>query len=260
MKKAPEKEPNHERWLLTYSDLITLLMIFFVIMYASGNVDAQKYKQLSDSFRIAMGSGNSGGGIGNGAGNNLIGTDSLLPSTDTKNNDTSGNASGGGAQVEKDKLQDVKGKVDEFIKENNLENSATTQIADRGLVISLKETLVFDTASADIRPESRVKLIELGKILNKLDNYIRVEGHTDNLPIKNEKFQSNWELSVIRATNVTNMLITDSHVEPKRLASVGYGEYRPVADNKTPEGRSKNRRVDIVLMDSKFNSVENTSN
>lgn len=249
MKKRVEKHANHERWLLTYSDLITLLMIFFVVMYASSNIDTNKYKQISDSFRIALGSGSSP------SGNNVI-------TSDTSGNlDAVANMNMAAQKIkaaeETSKLNDVKKKVDNFVKQNGMEGNVSTNIEDRGLVISLKDTVIFDNAKADIKPEIKPRLIELGKFLNQIDNFVRVEGHTDSVAMHSYQFDSNWELSSARATNVIKMLITQSGVIPKRLSAVGYGEFRPVADNKTELGRSRNRRVDIIIMDIKFNQVEN---
>lgn len=248
-----EKEPNHERWLLTYSDLITLLMIFFIIMYASSNIDAGKYKKLSESFKVAMGGGKT-----------LIAKeDGESVETSTKPIDTETveqkqeDSTAEENKAEENKLEEVKQNVDKYLKENGLQANVTTTVQERGLVISLQDTLIFDSARADIKLESKIKLIEIGKILNRIDNYIRIEGHTDNVPISNYRFNSNWQLSVIRATNVTELLIQAAGVLPQRLSSIGYGEYRPVADNATEAGRSKNRRVDIIVLNSKFNQVEN---
>jgi chemotaxis protein MotB len=226
-----EKPQNHERWLLTYADLITLLMIFFVIMYAMSNVDTKKYEQLNKSLN----------GVFEGGDGIMTGTENKMPS-DTV--------------VEQQNLENLKKQLEEYIHTNNLDKSVSINIEPKGLVISLKDTIMFDTGKAQIKETSKDKLIEIGKMFNKTDNYIRVEGHTDNIPIKNGDFKSNWELSAIRSTNVIELFINYSNVSPERLSSVGYGEFRPIADNSTEEGKSKNRRVDIIILKSKFNSVE----
>jgi chemotaxis protein MotB len=243
MKKRVEKHANHERWLLTYSDLITLLMIFFVVMYASSNVDTKKYQQISDSFRLALGSGASPSGT------NILTSDTPV-TLDVEAEKIK-------AAAETTKLNEVKQKVDTFLKGNQMEGSVSTNIEDRGLVISLKDTVIFDNGKADIKPEIKPRLIELGKFLNQLDNFVRVEGHTDSVAMHSYQFDTNWELSAVRATNVIKMLIAESAVVPKRLSAVGYGEFRPVGDNSTEVGRTRNRRVDIIIMDSKFDQVEN---
>lgn len=246
MKKREEKEANHERWLLTYSDLITLLMIFFVIMYASSNVSASKYKAVSDSFKIALGGGKT-----------LIGEEE---GADINNSNSAGKSSASNDNKElseENKLMNLKENVDKYLQSAGIGTSISTFIEERGLIISLKDSIIFDSGKAEIKSDYKKKLVGLGSILNKMDNYIRVEGHTDNVPINNNKFNSNWQLSVIRATNVTELLIEEAHIAPKRLSSVGYGEFRPVADNSTEEGRAQNRRVDIVLINSKYNEIEN---
>ena len=100
------------------------------------------------------------------------------------------------------------------------------------------------------------KLVSLATILNKIDNYVRVEGHTDNIPIKNEYFNSNWQLSSIRASNVVEFFIEKGNISPDRLSAVGYGEYRPISDNNSEDGRSKNRRVDILILNNKYDNIE----
>lgn len=242
MKKDEEKEPNHERWLLTYSDLITLLMIFFVILYSSSNVDAQKYKALSQSFSVVFGGGKSIIGTSN---NGSI-ADNIAP-IDTK-------------LVEQETIQTLKSEVDNYLKDNKLDSNVSTVIEERGLVIRLNDSLFFDSGKTELKQESIIKLKEIGSFLSKTNNYIRVEGSTDNVPISNAHFSSNWQLSVIRATNVVELLINDCKIPPNKLSAIGYGEFRPVASNSTEEGRAKNRRVDIVILNSKLNTSENEKN
>ncbi|MDP4144247.1 MAG: OmpA family protein [Bacillota bacterium] len=249
-KKKPQKE-NNERWLLTYSDLITLLMIFFIIMYASSTVDAGKYKKISESFKVAF-----GGGKTLIADNDAIDIKDKASTVDTTVVSKDPQKV---SQQEQNKLQEIKKKVDELVQQDNMTGSVSTNIEERGLVISLQDTEIFDTGKADIRSDSQQRLIQIGKIVNQVDNYIRVEGHTDNQPISNYEFKSNWELSSARATNVVQLLISQCGITPQKLAAVGYGEYRPVADNNSDAGRARNRRVDIVIISSKFNSTENNS-
>jgi chemotaxis protein MotB len=195
-----------------------------------------------------MGTG-TGNLIGEGTGdNNTI----SLPVPETSDNNTST----GKNSEERDKLENLKEQVDGYLNENNLNSNVNTIIEDRGLIIRVDNTIIFDSGNADIKAIYKSKLIQVGKMLNSIENYIRIEGHTDNVPIRNSHFESNWQLSVIRATNVTEMLITEANINPKRLSAVGYGEYRPIADNDNPDSRAKNRRVDIIIMDTKFNKIE----
>ena len=244
-KKKGGGHNNSERWLLTYSDLITLLMIFFVVMYALSNVDVAKYKQISESLRVAMGGGKTI--IGN---DDAANVDSEIKPVD--DNQTS--------QTEKTKMEELKRSVDKYLEQNGLNQSVSTKGDERGLVVSINDTLFFDTGKAEVKPDYAKKLIEIGKILSQLNNYIRIEGHTDNIPIKTSEYSSNWQLSSARAANVTELLVNQAGIAPKKLSAVGYGEFRPIGDNSTEEGRLKNRRVDIIIINSKYNEIENNQN
>jgi chemotaxis protein MotB len=235
--KKPEKEPNHERWLLTYSDLITLLMIFFVIMYAMSNVDIAKYQQMAQSFGVAMGGGKSVIQVG------------------TSVSDSSGALSPGassGAKKEQQKLSNLKKVLDKYLNKNGLSGSVATEISERGLEVNLTDTILFDSGKAEIKTKAIPKLVEIGRILNSLGNTIRIEGHTDNVPISNSKYPSNWDLSVARATTVTKLFISMVKVAPQKLSIVGNGEFRPRVANDTEAHRAQNRRVNIIILDSKY--------
>jgi chemotaxis protein MotB len=210
-KKKNQEHMNHERWLLSYSDFMTLLMILFVVLYAMSSVNKSKYQQLSESLKVAMGGGKS-----------IIANQDAVSITEKSKPQVIDYQ----AQQEQQKLEQLKAQVDKYLEQNGLKSSASTQIDGRGLVVSLSDTLFFDTGKAEIKPEWESKLTDLGKILNQLNNYIRIEGHTDNVPIKNGEFSSNWQLSCARA------------------------------DNSTEAGRAKNRRVDIIIVNSKLNSIE----
>jgi len=240
MKRVEEKEKeNKERWLLTYSDMITLLMIFFIVMYTISNVNAQKFSQLANSLSKAL---NSGGGniIGTDAGNGVIGS----------------GGSNTTVQSEEDTLATIASEISSYINQNGLQSVINDYIDERGLVISFSDKLVFDSGSAAVKPEAREAILKIGTMLKKLPNYIRVEGHTDDLPIHNSQFSSNWELSAVRAINVVDILINDVKIDPARLSIVGYGEYKPLVPNTSEANRQKNRRVDIVVMNSEYNKWE----
>lgn len=200
-------------------------------------LDQKKYEKLTTALNQAMGDG-------------------------TAIADTGSNMGGetGNGLSEDAKLKKVKENLDKYLKENNLSASVSTTIEKRGLVLSFKDSLFFDSGKAEIRPEQIDKLITISKIINQSiisDSYIRIEGHTDSVPMHNEIFKSNWDLSVMRASNVAQILIDKAGVKPERLSATGYGEYRPKVDNSTAEGKSTNRRVDIIIMNSQFNEVEN---
>ncbi|MBU3099106.1 MULTISPECIES: OmpA/MotB family protein [Clostridium] len=250
MKKREEKEGNGERWLLTYSDLITLLMIFFVVMYASSTADTTKYKQLAKSLNVAI----SGGGA------SIIGSDtatSVSNSTVTVVDppETTTNAANS-KTAEENNMENIKKNVDTYLKQNGLASSVSTKIDERGLEVSLKTSLLFDVGTAGVKEDSAKKLISIGKILNHVNNYVRIEGHTDSTPMSNNEFKSNWQLSAFRATNVTELLISKAGISPKKISAVAYGENRPVATNTTEVGKAKNRTVDIIILSNQFSKTE----
>ncbi|MGI6450262.1 MAG: flagellar motor protein MotB [Desulfitobacteriia bacterium] len=264
--RAPEKgPPGQERWLITYADLITLLMIFFIVMYSMSQVDAQKFRAIADSLSVALGGGTpakidlatspSGPSLlesGSSVQNPLIPDSSVNPPT----NPEEGQEGNGLEQQENLTIEGIKAKLDQFAKDNKIQTKLISSIEERGLVVSIQDTLLFASGSAEITPTARTILKKISTVLAASPNYIKVEGHTCNLPIHTSQFPSNWELSVLRATNVVQILVKEGGIDSARLSATGYGEYRPIADNSTEEGRIRNRRVDLVVLRSKYELVE----
>ncbi len=232
--------------MLSYLDFITLMMIFFLMLYAISNVDTKKSQTLANSLKIGFNSGN---------GENVIAISDNTNSSPTVVEQQDARDSSESIK-EEEKLSDVKKKVDDLVNNSELKGSVTTSIQERGLTISFNDSVFFNSGQATIKPDWQNKLISISKILNDIDNYIHVEGHTDNIAINNDYFHSNWQLSAVRAANVVEFLISKGNVNPERLSSVGYGEYRPVKNNNTEEARAANRRVDIVILNTKFNNSE----
>lgn len=224
-----KKSENSERWLLTYSDLITLLMIFFVVMYASSSINSTKYAKLSKSLNGVLSNGNSG----------------IF-------DETSSSLGGDPAPIivdaEEEKLTTLKNSIDSSLKEQGLSDYVGTEIQERGLIISLSDSIFFESGKADIKTEVKPELDKISSSLKSIDNLIRVEGHTDNVPEKSNVFSSNWQLSAVRAANVVQYLIDVDGLPPNRLSAAGYGDTRNIASNDTKEGKSKNRRIDIVIL------------
>lgn len=258
--EEPEKD-NSERWLLTYSDLITLLMIFFVVMYSMSKVDAEKFQAIAESLSIALGGGTpaqveigttpSGPSIIETYPSNTPQPSGENPEEGTKAGSGSGN---GNADAESMSIEAIKQKLDKFALDNGIEAKLVSSIEERGLVISIQDTLLFASGSAEITPRAREILDKINNVLASSPNYIKVEGHTDNLPINTARFPSNWELSVLRATNVVHIM--QEKIPAEQLSAAGYGEYRPVASNSSETGRTKNRRVDLVILRSKYDLTE----
>ena len=251
--KEEEKPENHERWLISYADFITLLMVFFVVMYAMSQVDAAKFHDLAQSLNVALAGGS--GFLDHQDG--LIGPGGFTVINNGQTGDGTPNQNvGAGRDAELRSMRIIEQQLRTFFEDENISNDVTMKIDERGLVISVNDAILFDLGSAEINAKAEAELVQIGIALSKLDNYIRVEGHTDNLPIKTGRYGSNWELSSARSTNVLRLMSEKANVPPERLSAVGYGEYRPLADNSTPEGRAKNRRVDIILLSSRYDELE----
>lgn len=227
-----EKPHNQERWLITYSDLITLLLIFFVVMYSISVLDLKKFQSMASSLSQVL------------AGKELSILEERGPSIVQ------------GKSGEELRLEEIQRQLEEYAQLNGLDTSVHIFQEERGLVISLNDTVLFAKGKADLTPKAQAVIAKVGGMLATIPNQVRIEGHTDNLPINTPEFPSNWELSTARATNVLRFLLEQSHLAPERLSASGYGEYRPVAANDTEANRAKNRRVDIVIVKSKYESVE----
>jgi chemotaxis protein MotB len=236
-KKAPESEGNSERWLLSYSDFMTLLMTMFVILYSMGQVDVQKYKQLADSFKAAFSVGGpvkvvdakidqSGGSDANGQPNPIE-----IPGIPQKPPDS----------------EEVAGQLTSFLSSQNLGKEVSVQTNIEGVLISLSEELVFPPGTATLQPDAYPVLDTIITMLKKIENPIRIVGHTDNTPPVDSKYKSNWDLSLARAMVIGDYLIKNG-IQPDRLTVSGRGEYDPVFPNDTPEHKALNSRADIVII------------
>lgn len=246
-RKKEETHENHERWLITYSDLITLLMIFFVVMYASSQIDVAKFKTLSVSLSSALSSksmidlnGGAVGGIDSGAPRQDLGD------TPQKTVDENLKKQAEALQAEQKKMEDLKKKLQEYVDQNGLQNKVSINQTDENVQIILRDVALFDSGEAKLKPEAEKTLGGITPFLKGLPNKITIEGHTDNRPIHNDEFPSNWELSSARAMTVLHFFETQG-IQPARLSTAAYGEYQPVAPNDTPENQSKNRRVNVVV-------------
>lgn len=258
-KKHSNEEPeNHERWVISYADFITLLFAFFVVMYSISSVNEGKYRVLSDalvtSFSKPVG-GVSVIDLHNDAANQMIKAP-LENQTIASDNKTTEEMSEKEKQLEeKLRLDDISGKMErEFFDEITQKNISVKSNGDR-IEVEIKSHLLFSSGSADLNKDARPLINTVAGILKNYENPVQVEGFTDNVPISTDKFPSNWALSSARAVSVVQVLI-ESGMTPSRLAAIGYGEFQPVADNNNEEGKKKNRRV--VLIISKGTQVRNT--
>ena len=254
-KKKHEKEPNHERWLVSYADFITLLYAVFVTLYAMSQTDKKKVEQVMASMRESFGYTKLSLGekptVIESADIRIIPSlkpESLMPGPRPKpGGDLKGKGRGKGRAEEKD-FRNLKAAIDAFLVKQGAQQKVSVEINRRGLVVSLKEAGFFDSGSAAVKADAQELLSKVVGALGEYSNPVRVEGHTDNVPISTPQFRSNWELSTTRATNVVHHLIDRMQFDADKISAAGYGEHRPADDNSSPEGRQKNRRVDIVLL------------
>jgi chemotaxis protein MotB len=242
-KKKHEKEANHERWLVSYADFITLLFAVFVTLYAMSQTDKKKVEEVMASMRDSFGYSTTTSG----SKPNVIdsGAISVMPSLAklTATPPRRGKSRGG----EQD-FKITKASIEAYLMKAGAQKKVVVSISQRGLVVSLKEAGFFDSGSAQLKQSSYTLLNDVVGSLANYSNAVRVEGHTDNMPISSSAFPSNWELSTSRATNVLQYLTRQDDFDPAKISATGYGEYRPISDNASDEGRGKNRRVDIVLL------------
>lgn len=243
------------RWLVSYADFITLLMVFFIIMYSMGRTDLKKMAALAGSLRMAFfPSGSLAPGSGGGV---------LLAPGGTGGNEVGGpgGEEPGGGQGPVDGLsgpglatttlvpievvgQDVADALSDLVRAGEVR----IVHSERGLAIQMQGTVLFELGRAELRRGAETVLHEVAAALKRVPNVVAIEGYTDNLPIQTDEFPSNWELSTRRATTVLRYLVDREGLPPDRFVAVGYGEHRPLFDNRTEEGRARNRRVDIVLL------------
>lgn len=231
---AEEGGGHDERWVISYADLVTLLFGFFIILFASAEVKQDKFLEvraaLSSAFNVDIKEGSDGvspvfeGGFGIVPGGNF--GSFALPDTEA-----------------------IRSTVERKLDDAGLSSTSVDVIRDgNGVVIRLSDRLLFPSASAQLSAEAEPLLKVVAEVLRGVPNDIRVEGHSDNVPVATSRYPTNWELSSARATSVLRFLVEEGGVEAKRVFAAGYAEFRPVASNVTPEGRAQNRRADIVLV------------
>jgi len=250
-KKKPPAHENHERWLVSYADFITLLFAFFVVMYASSQADKGRAKAVSEAVEKALEDGKMptiaailGGTVDDkGKGNDAM----KGPAIKAKEPDKKPPEK----KPPEKKLDDLMPpmKVLTLDLKNEIDKGKLQiSLEPRGLVISLKEAAFFGSGDDAIRTSSYPIIAKLATVIGKLNNPLRLEGHTDSIPINTARFHSNWELSAARSIAMLELLSTKFRVDRQRMAIVGYADTTPVDTNDTEEGRARNRRVDIVLV------------
>jgi len=238
-KKPHEEHVNHERYMVTYADLITLLLAFFIILYAMSDVNKAKFEELASSLQVAFNSGSPTVLNLEVAENKEIKKRQTVTEKEMETMK---------AVKEQNELRKIQEKIDQEIKEEGLQDKVKTQLTDEGLKILLTDKILFQPGQAILKQESLQIISTISTTLIDLQNPVQVNGFTDNIPIQTQQFPSNWELSSARALSVLRYLLEENNqLVPTRFAATGYGEYKPIATNDTEEGRNMNRRVEILI-------------
>ena len=238
-KKKHEEHVNHERWLVSYADFITLLFAFFVTLYAISQVDAQKLGKLVESMQSAFDTrvfepGSPKLALSEGAVKGIEQQKLVEPISPPVSTPIS--------------LQSLQSNIQAKLVRAKFVDRVRMVQEKRGLIISLTEAGFFDPGESTLKDTGRQVVDMIAETLMSNPYHFRIEGHTDSVPINTARFPSNWELSTARATYILSYLTMNFAFEPTRLSVAGYGEHRPIAPNNTAEGRAINRRVDIVIL------------
>lgn len=236
-RKEDHEEHHDERWLVSYADFITLLMVLFVVLYSMGQVNVEKYKQLAESMRTAF----------------TLGSASQV--VDSQINQAGGTSEDGtskpivvpGIPEGPTQSEEVAGQLTSMLSSQNLGNQVSVQTNIEGVLISLSERLIFKNDQTELPAESLQVLDTIVEMLRPIDNKVRLVGHTNNTPPTNPAYPGNWELSLARATSVARYL-ANAGISPERLIISGQGEYAPIFPNDTEQHKELNARVEIIII------------
>ncbi len=229
-KRKNKDDDTDSNWMTTFSDMMTLLMTFFVLLYSMSTIDAQKFKAAVSSLRENMG---------------------ILSGGRTMTEQPMVESGSMGSEITPSPHQNLtvaRQEIQQYVQEKNLQDRVNMEMTQRGLVVRFTGQILFEVGEAEIRNEGRDVLDKVATVLKEMPNNVMIEGHTDNLPIDTEEFPTNWELSTARATEVIKYFIEDPGINPKKLSAAGYSKYRPIKPNDSPENRALNRRVEVVIL------------
>lgn len=252
-KRHGENTNNHDRWMVSYADFITLLFAFFVVMYAISSVNEGKYKTLSDSLGHAFSNdGQQGDEINPIQIGSLPTTIDPIPLENPATADVEKRRELSDEILkERQQLSQVSDQFEQVLTPFIDDKLVSVKKHDYWIELEMNSEMLFLSGEAELSKKAIPVLKKIAEVINPLPNMVNIEGHTDNVPIDNLKFRSNWDLSSARATSVVHELVKEG-INPPRLSAIGYGEFHPIGDNKTEDGRFKNRRVVLVLMAQAF--------
>jgi len=234
-KKSGGEEMRTDGWMATFADTMTLLLTFFVLLYSFSTVDAAKFKQIADSLQSVL-TGESGKSVLDSSvksGEVPVVGESVPTTTPSSTSNT----------------EDIYKKVQGFIKDKKLEDTVVIKSDSRGVIMQLRENIIFESGKADVLDKSKPVLNTINGLISAFPNDIIIEGHTDNVPISNYQYKNNWQLSSARALKVLEYFVENKDQKhPERFTSAAYGEYKPIVANNSDANRALNRRVNIVIV------------
>lgn len=229
--KDDDNNSGSPAWMTIFGDLMTLLLVFFVLLYSFSVMDLQKFKGFMSALQNQLGVMESGQSL-------------------SENQVMNQGMQGQNFNPSRVNLNQIKQDMQNYINKNNLEDNVHLEMSERGLVIRMTGEILYDIGEAVIKPTGREVLNEIGSNVVGIRNNVKVEGHTDSLPINNSDYPSNWELSTARAVRVIKFFIDNIDINPSRLSAAGYSKYRPIKENVSPKNRAVNRRVEVVILNS----------
>lgn len=265
-KRRHEEHEEHidESWLVPYADILTLLLALFIVLYSMNSVDAKKFQDLSNAFNIALSSGQGVLDMPSVIEKGSDMQEQIGGSTEDDKNDSSEQLTEEQVQelIEKSEadLSSLKEELDTYIASNGLSSSLDTSLNMSQLVITIRDNALFNSAEASVNDDGKTLAVSIAKMLEGYPDFnIVISGHTDNTPIRNSQFQSNWDLSVMRAVRFLDIMLANTDMDPKNFSATGYGENHPVAPNDTASGKAKNRRVEVSVVSSYADSSRQQS-
>ncbi|WP_430784731.1 flagellar motor protein MotS [Virgibacillus flavescens] len=256
MKRRPlkrNKKTGSPKWMVTYADMVTLILVFFILLFSMSQLDQMKFEAVSNSFkdRTVFEFNPSAVPLDN--------PDNLLNENNSgelnRPEQTNNFSASDDDQVaeQKDSLNKLMTNVEQYLDRNELNNVISASRNERGVVLVLQELILFEPGEADILQSGEPFLNKISSLLAEIPNQVKVEGHTDNKPMSSFRFPSNWELSGARASSVVRYLVNKHNFDESRFTIVGYSDTKPLAPNDSPENMSKNRRVEIVILENNSN-------
>ena len=233
-----DEDDDDQNWMTTFSDMMMLLLTFFVLLYSMSVIDVNKFQEAMSSLKNKLG---------------VLDGGKTITSAELVDRGTMGENLASSPQRN---LKAVMSEMKTYIEKKQLENKVKMEMTQRGLVVRFTGQILYDIGEVNIKPGGKEVLNKAADILKQIPNNVMVEGHTDSWPIDTEKFPSNWELSTTRATNVIKYFIEQNGVKPSRLSAAGYSKYRPLEPNDSAENRAKNRRVEVVILNTVINGQQ----